>query len=91
MNKIHKSVFILLLLLSWICKVQVAIAADLYLTMENQIQTDPADSSLLVDLFENHFNYELRVLTYGLYQDPAASTQNPDNRFLDLPRYKGDL
>jgi hypothetical protein len=91
MTGINKSIFIMLLIFTGITGLPLINAADPSLTSENQTQTDPDDSSLLVDLFRNHFKYELRVLTYGLYQDPACSTQNPDNRFLELPRYKGDL
>ncbi|MEW6669084.1 MAG: hypothetical protein AB1512_28065 [Thermodesulfobacteriota bacterium] len=34
---------------------------------------------------------DFRALTYGILQEPADSTQNPGNRFLQTPRYLGDL
>lgn len=37
------------------------------------------------------FDYSLRVLTFGTYQDVADSTQNPDNDFLKVPRLLADL
>lgn len=37
------------------------------------------------------FDYTLRFLTYGTYQDVADSTQNPDNDFLQIPRYQAAL
>jgi hypothetical protein len=37
------------------------------------------------------FSMECRVLTYGIVQEPAYSTQNQGNNFLQMPRYLGDL
>jgi len=34
---------------------------------------------------------DFRALTYGIVQEPAASTQNPGNNFLQLPRHLADL
>jgi hypothetical protein len=33
------------------------------------------------------FEYSLRMLTFGMYQDVADSSQNPDNDFFQIPRY----
>ncbi len=33
----------------------------------------------------------LRLLTFGVAQQPLSSTQNPSNNFLKLPRYVGDV
>jgi len=40
---------------------------------------------------EDGFDSSIRVVTFGMYQDLAKSTQNPDNNFLDLARYRYDL
>jgi hypothetical protein len=37
------------------------------------------------------FTVNVRLLTFLDYQDPAASTQNPDNAFLRLYRYSGEV
>ncbi|HUJ70039.1 MAG TPA: hypothetical protein VLW86_10985 [Syntrophorhabdales bacterium] len=37
-----------------------------------------------------HFSYDLRVLSFGVLQQPTSSTQNPSNNFLQLQRYVGD-
>jgi hypothetical protein len=50
----------------------------------------PALPSLWGELSEG-FNFTLRFLTYGTYQDVADSSQNPDNDFLKIPCYMADL
>ncbi len=37
------------------------------------------------------FDYTLRFLTYGVLQEPAGTSQNPQNAFLQIPRYFGVL
>ncbi|MBN1364751.1 MAG: hypothetical protein JW976_08105 [Syntrophaceae bacterium] len=37
------------------------------------------------------FTGDLRILTYGVVQDPAKSTQNPNNDPVGLPTYIGNL
>jgi hypothetical protein len=37
------------------------------------------------------FNFSMRFLTFGTYQDISDSTQNPNNDFLKIPRYLADL
>ena len=37
--------------------------------------------------FKNYFSGDLRILTYGIVQKEAKSSQNPDNNFLLLPQY----
>lgn len=39
---------------------------------------------------EEHFSYDVRVLSFGVLQQPTNSTQNPSNNFLQLQRYLGD-
>ncbi|MDA8100744.1 MAG: hypothetical protein M0042_14095 [Nitrospiraceae bacterium] len=40
---------------------------------------------------EEWFTRRLNVLAFGNVQDPAHSTQNPDNAFLQAPRYTAQL
>lgn len=49
-------------------------------------ETTPGEASTW-ELSE-HASYSLRILTFGVYQDPAESTQNPGNGFLRLPTYR---
>ena len=35
----------------------------------------------------DHFSWDLRVLAFGVVQQPISSTQNPSNNFLQIPRY----
>jgi hypothetical protein len=38
-----------------------------------------------------HVAFDLRILTYGIIQEPANSSQNPENDFLQMPHYVADL
>ena len=38
-----------------------------------------------------HFSFDFRILTYGIIQEPANSSQNPGNNFLQMPHYLADL
>ena len=38
-----------------------------------------------------HLSFDLRILASGVLQDPANSSQNPGNNFLQIPRYLADL
>ncbi len=38
----------------------------------------------------DRFSWDVRVLTFGIIQQPIASTQNPSNNFLQLQRYVAD-
>ena len=37
-----------------------------------------------------HFSYDVRVLSFGVLEQPTNSTQNPSNNFLQLQRYNCD-
>jgi len=39
----------------------------------------------------DHFKWDVRLLSYGVFRTPADSTQNPSNEFLQLPRHIGTL
>ena len=51
---------------------------------------DSGDPTILKKLAER-FSLDLRILTYGVTQSPADSSQNPGNNFLQIPHYLGDL
>jgi hypothetical protein len=89
MHRSNKIVFIIALCLITFGGQSAPTKADLYKSSEEQIQTDVGSGS--TPFWVEHFKYDLRILAYGLYQVPAASTQNPGNQFLELPRYKNDL
>ncbi len=38
----------------------------------------------------DHFTYDVRIISFGVLQQPIESTQNPSNNFLKLPRYVAD-
>jgi hypothetical protein len=53
---------------------------------------DAGDAKLsVIQKFKDGFSADLRILTYGVVQEPAKSTQNPDNNFLQIPHYTADL
>lgn len=37
---------------------------------------------------EEHLDWSMRLVTFGMSQDPAESSQNPGNMFLRLPEYR---
>jgi hypothetical protein len=43
------------------------------------------------ETLKDRFSLDFRILTYGIIQEPADSTQNPDNNFLQIPHYLADL
>jgi hypothetical protein len=52
---------------------------------------EPTPPVVIQKIWTERFSWDLRALTYGLIQEPANSTQNPGNNFLNLPRYWEDL
>jgi hypothetical protein len=42
-------------------------------------------------IWAQHFSFDLRMLTYDTIQEPANSSQNPENNFLRIPHYSADL
>ncbi len=45
----------------------------------------------VIQKFQEGFFADLRILTYGIVQAPAKSSQNPENNFLQIPHYTADL
>jgi hypothetical protein len=53
---------------------------------------DTGDSKpSVIQKLKDGFAADLRILTYGVVQEPGKSTQNPDNNFLQIPHYTADL
>jgi len=52
---------------------------------------DKEISASLMQKLTDGFSADLRMLTYGIVQEPANSTQNPNNNFLQLPHYTANL
>lgn len=52
-----------------------------------QAVDDKESGTSFMQKLTDGFSADLRVLTYGIIQEPANSTQNPDNNFLQLPHY----
>jgi hypothetical protein len=50
-----------------------------------------SDDPTIPKKLAERFSYDLRILTYGVTQDPADSKQNPGNNFLQIPHYLGGL
>ncbi len=44
-----------------------------------------------IQKIKDGFSADLRILTYGAIQEPAKSSQNPDNNFLKLTHYTANL
>jgi hypothetical protein len=56
------------------------------------LATDDEDKKpSVVQKMKEHISADLRILTYGVIQEPAKFSQNPDNNFLQTPHYTADL
>jgi len=55
---------------------------------KNYTETDSSDETALEAIhYKDYFFMDIRVLSYGIVQEPSASTQNPRNDLLQIPRY----
>ena len=77
-----------ILLVCFLLTPKSSIATEVSNNTENM--EGPESSRLWNELAEG-FDYSVRFLTSGMYQDVEESTQNPNNDFLDLPRYIAKL
>lgn len=50
-----------------------------------------SEKSVWWESFTQGFDHNIKLLSYVAFQEPAASTQNPGNDFLKLPRYSATL
>ena len=53
--------------------------------------TEETESSKLSEELKEGFEYSIRFLTSGIYQDVSNSSQNPNNDFFRIPRYLAEL
>ncbi len=81
LNKIHFLALGVLILALWLCWPKIGQAGEEKATGPDGLQKILTES----------FSWDLRVLSYGTVQEPAHSTQNPGNNFLQLPRYSANL
>ena len=58
--------------------------------MESKASPEDADNALWQEIKEG-FSYTFRTLGYGTINKPSDSTQNPNNDFLNIPRYTLNL
>jgi hypothetical protein len=58
---------------------------------ESTNEDNPTTLSWIKKIVAEHFSSDLRILTYGTIQEPANSSQNPGNNFLQIPHYLADL
>ena len=47
--------------------------------------------ALIQKTLAERFSWDLRILTYGIIQEPSNSSQTPENNFLQIPHYTADL
>ncbi len=70
------------------------LAAVLFATfigwVAGEARGDEAPAGADTPSLASHFAYDLRVLSFGVLQQPINSTQNPSNNFLQLQRYVMD-
>lgn len=52
---------------------------------------DHLTPSSILETLKERFSADFRILTYGIIQEPADSSQNPENNFLEIPHYLTDL
>jgi hypothetical protein len=55
-----------------------------------QLKEEKNQFSTLWETLSDGFDYSLRTLVSGTIQDPATSSQNPNNDFFQIPQYLAD-
>ena len=58
---------------------------------DEQPDTSPNTQSAIWSEIKQGFSYTFRTLGYGNFSKPSDSTQNPNNDFLNIPRYTLNL
>ena len=51
----------------------------------------PTNLTSIQETLKEHFSFDFRILTYGIIQEPANSSQNAGINFLQIPHYLADL
>jgi hypothetical protein len=93
-KNIYMIVFLLMLFIGGLPVLTLAEEAPQINTAGDNIApvTEPADENpSQFKKFTNGFSGDLRVLTYGIIQEPPQTGQNPNNNFLELPHYVTNL
>jgi hypothetical protein len=54
-------------------------------------EDSPTGLTAIQDKLREYFSFDLRILTYGIIQKPANSSQNAGINFLQIPHYLADL
>ena len=54
-------------------------------------EDSPTSLAVIQKTLAEHFSWDLRILTFGIIQEPSNSSQNPGNNFLQIPHYTADL
>ena len=54
-------------------------------------EDDSTNLAAIQKALSEHFSFDLRILTYGIIQEPARSSQNAEINFLQIPHYLADL
>jgi hypothetical protein len=58
---------------------------------ENTSEDSSSTFAWIKKAVAEHVAFDVRILTYGIIQEPANSSQNPENDFLQMPHYLADL
>ena len=84
-------IIILFILLCLLWKPSFAAAKDRGTGQDVQAKEEKNQFSALWETLSDGFDYSLRILASGTSQDPATSSQNPDNDFFQMPQYLADV
>ena len=84
-------IIILFILLCLLWKPSFAAAKDQSTGQGVQPKEEKNQFSTLLETLSDGFDYSLRILASGTSQDPASSSQNPDNDFFQIPQYLADV
>jgi hypothetical protein len=72
----------------------IALLTDFHTALGNQNSEESSEflnTGITWEKIKEGFQYNIKVLFYGMYLAPAESTQNPENDFLRLPTYIGNI
>ena len=88
-----KNLFIIIpfILLCLLWKPSFAAVKDQSTDQSVQPKEEKNQFPTLWETLSDGFDYSLRILASGTIQDPANSSQNPDNDFFQIPQYLADL
>ena len=100
-DRVNKIIFTVMMVFVFLCACSSCLAAaeetvdknnSTIIKNENNVQKDTADEKTSSEIkYKDYFSGDLRILSYGIIQEPTKSTQNPDNNFLQIPQYRGYL